>query len=69
MADLAKDSQSKLRVGASVHVGSLRATGTVTGIDDKPPTKGVSVRLHRPHNGSETCYATHAECAVVERTP
>jgi hypothetical protein len=61
------DNDAPLRIGASVFVGSVGVTGTVTGIDDKPPTRGVSVRLHRPVRGVETCYATHAECRVITR--
>lgn len=56
-----------LRVGACVLVGSVGVTGTVTGLDDKPPVPGVSVRLHRSVNGTDTCYATHAECRVITR--
>lgn len=62
------ENDARLRVGASVLVGSLGVTGTVTGIDDKPPTRGVSVRLHRSVNGLDACYATHRECRVVTRT-
>lgn len=67
MSQATKD--SAIVLGACVLVGSVGGTGTVVGIDDRPPTKGVSVRLHRPVNGVDVCYATHSECTLVERSP
>lgn len=58
----------ELTIGACVFVGSVGVTGTVTGLNDKGTSKGVSVRLHRQVNGVQTCYATHAECSVIERS-
>lgn len=35
--------------------------GTVEGVDNHPPHRGVEVRLARPVNGMDTCYATYGE--------
>ena len=58
--------QGGLYVGANVRVGTLGATGVITGFDDGS-RPGVSVRLHAPVKGLLTCYATYAECSPVER--